>query len=180
MSDAHRIGLHALPPAGIIGLRGAPDDAGFLAAVQAALGLALPTGPCTSANTAAVQALWLAPDEWLLLCERAAVAPLLAQLREALRTQHHQCVDNSGGFAQFAVCGDAAAQVLAHCSVYDCARLAPGRVVGTTLGRVTAFIRRDAATGGFVLLVRSSFADHAWRILQRAALPYASAAPPAL
>jgi sarcosine oxidase subunit gamma len=55
-----------LPPAERISLR-AP--AGSFAALSKALGLTLPTKPKTSASEGGRSALWLGPDEWLVIDE---------------------------------------------------------------------------------------------------------------
>ncbi|WEX89159.1 sarcosine oxidase subunit gamma [Sinorhizobium garamanticum] len=53
-------------PASRISLRAEPDA---VAALSAALGLTLPTRPKTSASTGKRHALWLGPDEWLVIDE---------------------------------------------------------------------------------------------------------------
>lgn len=58
--------VSVLPPARRLSLR-APD--GSLGALSKALGLQLPTKPKTSASTEDRTALWLGPDEWLVIDE---------------------------------------------------------------------------------------------------------------
>ena len=51
--------------------------AGDAPAVSAAIGVPLPTEACRSAEAGGTAALWLGPDEWLLLRDPAAPAPSL-------------------------------------------------------------------------------------------------------
>ncbi|WEX77040.1 sarcosine oxidase subunit gamma [Sinorhizobium numidicum] len=56
-------------PASRISLRAAPDA---VSPVSAAIGVTLPTRPKTSASTGKRHALWLGPDEWLVIDEDGA------------------------------------------------------------------------------------------------------------
>ncbi|WP_085314842.1 sarcosine oxidase subunit gamma [Derxia lacustris] len=159
-----------LPVGGFVSLRGNLADAAFAQAVAGVLGGALPGVPCTLAKLPKAEALWLGPDEWMLLCAHSAVAGLVAALEAALAGIHHQVADNSGGYTQAVLRGAQAATVLAHVSVYDYAHLEAGRVVGSTFGKSSAYVRRDGA--GYVLLFRRSFAEYVWKYLERAAVPY--------
>jgi sarcosine oxidase subunit gamma len=163
-----------LPAAGVISLRGNAGDPAFMAVVRHSLGIEVPTAPSTVAATGLQEMLWLAPDEWLIVCPHANAALLTNELTTAMRGLHHQAVDNSGGFTQIELCGSKARTVLAHCSVYDFSKLVPGRVVGTTFGSVSATIRhgRRISAEHFIILARRSFADYVWRYLVRAASPY--------
>jgi len=60
--------LAVMPPAHRISLR-APD--GSVAALSKALGLMLPRAPKTSAAKGSLVALWLGPDEWLVIDDGA-------------------------------------------------------------------------------------------------------------
>ena len=163
-----------LPLSGVISLRGDARDPAFAAAARLSLEIDLPVIACSYASQAVLDLLWLAPDEWLLLCPRAQVDQWIANLTTVLAGVHHQVIDNSGGFTQIELCGTQARKVLSHCSGYDFSRLVPGRVVGTTFGSAAAYIRRGRRMSAehFVLLVRRSFADYVWKYLARAASPY--------
>jgi sarcosine oxidase subunit gamma len=118
-----------------------------------------------------VKALWLSPDEWMIVVPRARLMPLLRGLGKALEGVRSQVVDNSGGYTEIIVQGRNASDVIAHASVYDLHRLGEGRVVGTTFGTSAVYMYRER--DGVCLLVRRSFADYVWRFLVRAAEPYA-------
>lgn len=159
-----------IPLLGYISLRGPGRDAPFTAAAGAALGVALPVKPCSLTQAGGLNVLWLSPDEWMIVTPREDHAQLMLALNEELRTFAHQVADNSGGYCQVLVQGGNARDVLSHCTVYDLSELSKGRVVGTTFGKSSVYLRRSG--GGYCLLLRRSFADYIWRFLERAAQPY--------
>ncbi|HET7756041.1 MAG TPA: sarcosine oxidase subunit gamma family protein, partial [Steroidobacteraceae bacterium] len=81
--------VRPLPPAARSSLRGGPE---VRDAAGAALGVALPVTACRAATAGARAALWLGPDEWLLL---APDGEEWAALREALAGLPHALVDVS-------------------------------------------------------------------------------------
>lgn len=152
-------------------LRGRADDAAFLAAVQAVCGLALPQAPSSFTQASAAVALWVSPDEWCLLVPRTARDELLAALVQATAGLHVQVADNSGGMALLHLAGPQHAMVLRHLCPYDVDRLTVGRAVSTQLPKATwTLIRSHEA--GVMLLLRRSFADWVWRLVERSARPY--------
>lgn len=159
-----------IPLLGYISLRGNVQDAAFVDAIPSALGVRLPTEPCTLAVSSDVKVLWISPDEWMIVCARSRVGSLLGDLAQALNGIRSQVVDNSGGYTQVVLQGANASDVLSHASVYDFAALAPGRVVGTTFGKSSLYLHRT--DDGYCLMLRRSFADYIWRYLVRAAQPY--------
>lgn len=159
-----------VPLQGYISLRGNPVDAAFQDAAQGVLGVRLPAKACSFTRSGAVKLLWLSPDEWMIVCPRARLAPLLRDLTKALAGVKSQFVDNSGGFTQIIVQGRSASDVISHASVYDVHRLGEGRVVGTTFGKSSVYMYREG--DGYCLVLRRSFADYIWRFLVRAAEPY--------
>lgn len=169
--DASRgVWANEIPLLGYISLRGNPADAGFVEAASKTLGVKLPTEPCTLAHSAGTTVLWLSPDEWMIITARSTHGALQKNLTEGFTGIRSQVADNSGGYSQVIVQGRNVHDVLAHCTVYDLAHLTEGRVVGTTFGKSSVYLRR--AGDGYCLLLRRSFADYIWRYLERAAQPY--------
>lgn len=66
-----------------------------VAAASAAFGVAIPTTPLRAAAGAGRAALWLGPDEWLLLGPAAEVEAIAATLGAALAGLPHSLVDVS-------------------------------------------------------------------------------------
>jgi sarcosine oxidase subunit gamma len=69
-------------------LRGRPEA---LAAAEGALGFALPREACWSASLNGIHALWLGPDEWLILS--APEAGLGVRLEAAMGAHPHSLVE---------------------------------------------------------------------------------------
>jgi sarcosine oxidase, subunit gamma len=159
---------------GYINLRGDPQNTAFLQGAEAALGCALPIAACSLVDTRQCTILWLAPDEWLLVCARERRAELQAKLETTLAGIHSQVVDNSGGFTSVLLQGKNARDALSHCTVYDLHALTAGKVVGSTFGKVSCYLHAqdDGQSIRYVLIFRRSFADYIWRYLARAAAPY--------
>ena len=93
--DGLAIGMSEIVDRGMIDLRGGPKDKKFMAAAGAALGLALPATPRTSAGKGGVVCLWMSPDQWLITCPRKQVGDLLAKLNAGLEGIHSLAVDMS-------------------------------------------------------------------------------------
>ena len=106
MSDAL---LAPLPPSARFVLRARPAAQ---AAAAAPLGFALPTLACRAATAGERAALWLGPDEWLLLAPEAEGPSLAAALHAALADLPHALVDVGHRQSGFLVSGPHAATVL--------------------------------------------------------------------
>ena len=101
------IGLAA--PASRFSFRGAPEAA---VACGTAFGCALPQDVCRAAEQGQRAALWLGPDEWLLVSPDAEAAALFQAIETALGAVPHALVDVSHRQVGFEIAGGAAAVVL--------------------------------------------------------------------
>ena len=123
----------ALPPQ--VTVRGVPPP-GF------------PTEPNTTAEVGGATALWLGPDEWLVLGATEADFPDAAA-----------AVDVSANRVAFDLAGDGAAATLAQGCSLDLENLRPGRCAQTLLARAQVILYRpDPET--WRILVRPSFAAY--------------------
>jgi sarcosine oxidase subunit gamma len=102
--------VQSLPPATRYILRGGPA---VRAAAEQALGLKVPASACRATLAGERAALWLGPDEWLLIAPVEGAATLAAALRETLLSLPHSLVDVSHRQIALTVSGSAAATVLA-------------------------------------------------------------------
>lgn len=103
-------GLDTLPPATRLALRGAAEVS---AAAGRAFGLEIPTNACRATAAGERAALWLGPDEWLLIAPVADGETLERSLCAALKNLPHSLVDVSHRQTAFAVSGTLAATLLA-------------------------------------------------------------------
>lgn len=170
-----RVSLTERPPASKFDLRGDAGDVRFTSAVRDTLGAPLPVTPNTSADGNGVTALWLGPDEWLLVSAREDLAPLLARVRQALGGLPAAAVDVSDASTVFRLSGPAARDVLAKgCSLDVHPRaFAPGACAQTTLARVSVILHRVGAGSDFDVYAPRSVAEYLGAWLADAAREFA-------
>ena len=161
-------GLRGEPFLAQVDLRLDPDDGAATAAAAGVLGLALPLTPNTVASAGDVAALWLGPDEWLIVAPAGGETALEAGLRDALGPAHHSVVDVSANRVVLELSGPRTREILeAGCSIDLHPRaFGPGRCAGTLLARANVILWQlaDGAEPSYRLFVRPSFAAYlvAW------------------
>ena len=101
--------LRQLPPASRLVVRGAPQ---VLAAAVGALGLPHGETPCRAVRNGARAALWLGPDERLLLGPAEEAAGMEALAQRTLAGSAHSLVDVSHAQVAFELSGAHAASAL--------------------------------------------------------------------
>ncbi|PZT71304.1 sarcosine oxidase subunit gamma [Streptomyces sp. SW4] len=144
-------------------------------AVGLALDLPLPLQPNTVVRAGESTALWLGPDEWLLVGPPGAERDLEGRIREAAGDAFVSVTDVSAQRTTVLVSGPRARDLLAHgCSLDLHPRaFGPGRCAQTTLSRAqVVLVARDEPKAGFWVLVRSSFAGYLADWLLDAATEY--------
>jgi sarcosine oxidase, subunit gamma len=155
-----------LPVAARYVLRGA--DA-VRRAAEAALGCSVPVEACRAGAAAERAALWLGPDEWLLIAAAGEQPALEAALAAALRELPHSLVDVSHRQCALAVSGPSAATLLAAgCPLdLDAHAFPPGMCTRTMLAKAEVVLWRTGADT-FRLEVWRSFAAYVARFLAEA------------
>ena len=159
--QSSKVLLSPLPPAGRIVLRARP------AAQQAAaapLGFALPTTACRAVTAGHRAALWLGPDEWLLIdIDSTALAAALAGLP-------HSLVDVSHRQSGLTVSGPHAMDALATgCPLdLDPAAFPVGMCTRTVFGKAAITLWRTGAET-FRVEAWRSFLPYVWGYLTEAA-----------
>ncbi|MFG1665853.1 sarcosine oxidase subunit gamma [Streptomyces sp. Y7] len=145
-------------------------------AVGLALDLALPLQPNSVVRAGELTALWLGPDEWLLVGPPGRERDLESRIREAAGDEPVSVTDVSAQRTTLLVSGPRAHDLLAHGCPLDLHPRAfgTGRCAQTTLGRTqVVLVARDEPRAGFWVLVRSSFAGYLAEWLLDAATEYA-------
>jgi sarcosine oxidase, subunit gamma len=176
--------LTRLPPvsapivAGPVAINAAPAAARFVlrgggaAAERAskAFGPSLPTRPCMGAQADRRIAMWLGPDEWLLIAEAEESAALAVDLAEALRDCPNSLVDVSHRQIALTVEGSGAPRLLsAGCPLDLHPRAFPaGMVARTVLAKAEIVLWRRSGES-FRLEIGRSFADYVVALLSEAA-----------
>ncbi|MBZ3905919.1 MULTISPECIES: sarcosine oxidase subunit gamma [Streptomyces] len=144
-------------------------------AVGLALGLPLPLEPDTVARAGELTALWLGPDEWLLVGPPGGERELESRIREAAGEEPVSVTDVSAQRTTVLVAGTGARDLLAHGCALDLHPRAfgSGRCAQTTLARTqVVLVAREGLGAGFWILVRSSFAGYLADWLLDAATEY--------
>lgn len=156
-------------------LRVDPSDAALLGRVAGTLGFGLPLEPNTIAGDSdGVHALWLGPDEWLVVGAAGTEGELEARLRAAVGEAFGAVVDVSANRVAIALAGRDAREVLeGGCPIdLDPPAFGPGRCAQTLLARANVLLHQVSDEPGYRLYVRPSFAGYveAWLADARAGM----------
>jgi sarcosine oxidase, subunit gamma len=160
--------LEPLPAATRYSLRGGADAR---AAASRAFGVELPVTACRAATAGGRAALWLGPDEHLLIAPEPEAAAVAAGLRAALAGVSHSLVDVSHRQVAFALKGPSAAWLLVHgCPLdLDSAEFPVGMCTRTVYVKAEILLWRTAPDT-FRVEVWRSFADYVVALLAETAL----------
>ncbi|HVN45096.1 MAG TPA: sarcosine oxidase subunit gamma family protein [Steroidobacteraceae bacterium] len=159
-------GLEPLPPAVRYTLRGATAVRGAMAAA----GMELPAQPCRAISRGGRAALWLGPDEWLLIGAEQDAAALAGSLEKALAGIPHSLVDVSHRQVACELrCPEALVLLAAGCPLDLDERAFPiGMCTRTVLAKAEVVLWRTSA-GAFRLEVARSFVAYVSQFLDEAA-----------
>lgn len=120
----------------------------------------LPIEPNTAVDDGRRAALWLGPDEWLILGPPGAATEIVAELEAAFAHVDRSVVDVSANRVAIELIGPGRFDLLALVCPLDLdPRVwAPGRTAQTLVGRAQVILQERTETTG--ILVRPSFADY--------------------
>jgi sarcosine oxidase subunit gamma len=157
-----------------INLRGNAADPAFADAVRQALGLDLPQAPNSVARGGEIRALWLGPNEWLVVAPAGRETDLVRSLRTSLLGQHAAVTDVSEARTCILVAGPKARELLARGISLDLHPrvFGPGRCGQTGMAGANVILEQIDDHPAFEIAVLNSFADHLWRWLERAGEDY--------
>ena len=160
--------LQQLPPATRLVLRGGSE---VLAAAADALGLSRSEAPCRAVHNDGRAALWLGPDERLLLGPADAAEEMIGRLQQALAGMPHSLVETSHAQTAFEVSGArAAVTVNAGCPLdFDLASFPVDMCTRTVFAKAQIVLWRTAPET-FRVETGRSFAPYVTKILALAAL----------
>lgn len=164
--------IREIGPLGMITLRAKADVQGLAAAVTAVTGTPLPDRRRIAINGGAATgkaALWMSPDEYLLILPYADVAAALGALTAALAGEHVLAVDVSDARAVFRIEGARADEVLMKLAPVDLPTLAEAEVRRTRLAQVAAAFWREG--DGYTLVSFRSVAGYVMGALELSARP---------
>lgn len=156
------LSIRELPIVSQINLRANPNDAGLMQQLESALGFALPRVPNTAASQEDRRALWLGPDEWLVVGPDGQQEALEQALRNGLNGALGSIVDVSANRTLLEIRGPKAREVLAHGVPIDldARSFGPGRCAQTVLAKAQVIIERRGDEVAFHICIRTSFAGY--------------------
>jgi len=157
-------------PAVRLAFRGSPAAA---EALRAVFGIALPGTPCRAASSGERHALWLGPDEWLLIGPDGDPSAFAAMLAGAVVILPHSLVDVSHRSAALRLSGSGVTDILnAGCPLdLDITAFPVGMCARTLLGKAEVVLWRIAPLS-FHLEVARSYISYVTALLRGAEIAY--------
>jgi sarcosine oxidase subunit gamma len=173
-SSAAPVSLREISFRGLVNLRLDPENGVVRGAAEAVLGLTLPREPNRCSDGSERSALWLGPDEFLIVTEPGAEATLVTALRQGLSGQRAAITDVSDGRTIIEISGSDACDVLAKgCGLDLHPRVfAPGHCAQSGLAKARIILRQIDASPRFEIFVERSHAEYLWLWLNDAAREY--------
>jgi sarcosine oxidase subunit gamma len=161
---ADGVSLETLPPFARFIFRG-PE--GAAQAMSEAFGISLPREACHASVAADRAALWLGPDEWLLLCPVAGMDSTAAEAAERIAQLPHSLVDVSHRQLGLRLSGHRAVTALAGGVPLDLdlGAFPVGMCTRTVLAKAEIVLWRDGAES-FHIEVWRSFGPYVWGFLR--------------
>jgi len=155
------LSIRELPFVSQVNLRADPKDADLMQRLATAIGFALPIAPNTVTSGEERRALWLAPDEWLVVGPDGQQHAIEQELRNGLNGAFGSIVDVSANRTVLELRGAKARNVLAHGVPLDldARSFSFGQCAQTVLSKAQVIIEcRDEAD--LQVYVRASFATY--------------------
>jgi len=161
-----------LPPATRFIVRGGEKA---IAALGPAFGVALPRAACRAETVGERSALWLGPDEWLLIAPEGEAADLAAIMARALKGEAASIVEISDRQVAIAAIGQKAAEAINAFNPLDLDLTAfpVGRCTRTVFAKAEIVLWRTGADE-FRIEVWRSFAPYVLGCLEEACREYAA------
>ncbi|MCB1409331.1 MAG: sarcosine oxidase subunit gamma [Rhodobacter sp.] len=154
---------------GMITLRGDLSSATLAEAVRSATGADVPARRRVATGSTG-QALWMSPDELLLIVPYAQVGATVAALETALADEFAMAANVSDARAMVAITGAQARDVLAKLCPVDFSDFAVGELRRTRAAQVAAAIWREGEDDWRLVCFRS-VAGYVWGALATVAQP---------
>lgn len=163
-ASSETIALKEVPFVTQLDLRGEASDKGFTAGASKALGFSLPANANRVREKGDIAALWLSPDEWLLITGEEDTSRLASTFKVMLSDKHFALTDVSDNRTMLELSGPDCWSVLSKLGTLDYHSRAWKRAdcAQTLLGsaQVIIWMKKDGKSPVFNILVRNSFADY--------------------
>ncbi len=167
--DPAQVALREMPMSMMFDLRLQPAGVELVAAAEAAFALTLPLVPNKSTAANARTALWLGPDQWLIVVPAGEPSLPAVELAGSASV-----VDVSDLRAVFELAGPRARDVLAKGCAVDLHPRAfkPGDCALSALARIRVALHQPAVENAYQIYVERSYAQYLWDWLVDAMVEY--------
>ena len=154
--------IREVPFTAQINIRGNAADAAFTGKARSVLECDLPSAANTWSGGPECAALWLGPDEWLVVAPDGSNETLCSTLRNGLAGAHHAVTDVSASRTIIEIAGKDARAVLAKGCPLDlhASSFRPPQTAQTLLAKSQVVLQCVDAQPTFRLFVRISFAHY--------------------
>ena len=171
LTEAPYIGIETAGPRGQVSLRADLADAHVAAAVQKVTGLALPDRLGVT-HEGAARAVWMSPDELLLMVPAGEAGAAVATLTSELADRHHMALDVSDARVVFRLTRAGVGEVLAKGAPCDLSDRAcpPGTARRTHIAGLAVGLWRLEPEVWEIVCFRS-YAHHLEAWLRASAVP---------
>ena len=155
-----RFGERAL--LGYVNLRGDHTNPLFAASIRSVLGFNVPAVPNTFASQEVYTAVWLGPNEWLIITQSKEESALIERLRRSLTGIHSSVTDVSGGQTVLRLSGPHVRDVLAKGCTLDLhsRSFGPGQCAQTNIAHAAVTLLQIDDSPTYEVVVRRSFAGY--------------------
>lgn len=155
-------------------VRGDASNADFAGSAAGVLGVELPVTPKTAHRAHGRTALWLGPDEWLVVSTAAEDEDLGVRLADALDDVHHAVADVNHSRTVMGLQGPHARDVLMKGTNIDLhpRRFGPDSCIQAHLGRCHMLLHQLDESPSYDVYIHRSFAVYAWNWLCDGAREY--------
>ena len=156
------LSIHEHPFVSQINLRADPNDVRLRQELESGLGFGLPLVPNTVGSLDDRRALWLGPDEWLVVGPDGQQGAIERALLNALSGTFGSIVDVSANRTMLEIRGPKGRELLAHGIPIDldARSFRPNQCAQTLLAKTQVILERRDGEATFHVLVRTSFAGY--------------------
>lgn len=156
------------PAWSIVNLRGNPEDPAFRAGVARALAVELPVTVCSTQLAQDQKIIWVGPDDWFVMSKRRKADKLEAALRAELAGQHIAVTDVSSNYTLLHLSGSRVRELLAQGCPLDLhpRMFRSGQSAGSVFFKASVWLWQARDEPGYEMLVRNSFREYVWLMLE--------------
>ncbi|MEQ9328805.1 MAG: sarcosine oxidase subunit gamma family protein [Rhodospirillales bacterium] len=154
--------LREIPYLGMVNLRLNLSGRGTAKAVEEAIGFPLPKTPNTVTERLGSRALWLGPDEWLIVTPDGEQQATMGKLRVTLGSRHFALTDVSANRTTLQLTGSKSREILQKGCLLDLhpSKFEANQCAGTNLARSQVILEKLSDEPVWRIYPRWSFANY--------------------